>query len=186
MAEKSWQQLEEWCYSCQRCELCQRRHNVVIDRGSRQAQIMFIGEGPGEQEDLQGKPFVGPAGQLFDKVLVAAGFSPEEVYVANVVKCRPPNNRDPRPEEQKACINFLRYQTALLKPKIIVCLGRIAAKAVIDPDFKITKERGQWIQRKGIWMMATFHPSAVLRDELKKRPLWEDFKSLRIKFDEVC
>ncbi|MCQ4725321.1 uracil-DNA glycosylase [Anaerotignum faecicola] len=186
MSEKSWEQLEEWCLNCYRCGLSQGRHNVVIDRGSRQSEIMFIGEGPGEQEDLQGRPFVGPAGQLFDKLLVAAGFAPDEVYVANIVKCRPPNNRDPREEEQQACINYLRYQTALIKPKIIICLGRIAAKAIIDRDFKITKDRGRWIQRKGVWMMATFHPSAVLRDELKKRPVWEDFKSIRMKFDEIC
>ena len=173
------------CLNCQKCPLCQTRHNVVIGRGSKTADIMFVGEGPGEQEDLTGQPFVGAAGQLLDKMLTAAGLDENDYYIANVVKCRPPYNRDPQENEQAACINYLRRQFLLVRPKIIVCLGRIAAKALINPDFKITKERGIWIERKGTYMTATFHPSAVLRDVSKKRPAWEDMKSIRQKLMEV-
>ena len=176
--EKSWTQLEAWCENCQKCNLAKGRNNIVIDRGARDASIMFIGEGPGEQEDLQGKPFVGPAGKLLDKMLLAAGFTLDEVYIANIVKCRPPFNRDPKPEEREACINYLRYQTALIKPKIIVCLGRVAAQTIIDENFKITRQRGQWVERKGTKIVATYHPSALLRDESKKKPAWEDFKDI--------
>lgn len=183
--EKGWEQLENWCMACNRCTLGGTRTNVVIGRGCKTADIMFIGEGPGEQEDLQGKPFVGPAGQLLDKIVEAAGLSFDKVYIANVVKCRPPNNRDPKEEEQIACINYLRYQVALVKPKIIVCLGRIAAQAIIDKNYKITKQHGQWIEKKGILITATYHPSALLRDETKKRPAWEDFKSIRDRYREL-
>jgi len=180
--EKSWDQLESWCMDCSRCQLFSTRTNVVIGRGCPTADIMLIGEGPGEQEDLQGKPFVGPAGQLLDKMVEATGLSTDDIYIANVVKCRPPHNRDPKDEEQTACINFLRYQVALVKPRIIVCLGRIAAQAIIDKNYKITKQHGQWIEKKGILITATYHPSALLRDETKKRPAWEDFKSIRDKY----
>lgn len=180
--EKTWEQLDKWCYNCTRCKLADTRKNVVIDRGSRRAKIMFIGEGPGEQEDIQGKPFVGPAGQLLDKILAASGFKEDDVYIANIVKCRPPYNRDPQDDEKESCINYLRYQTALIKPKIIVCLGRIAAQVIIDPNFKITKQRGQWIERKGTFITATFHPSALLRDETKKPQAWQDFKEIRKKY----
>ena len=183
--EKSWEQLEDWCLNCNRCQLSCTRTNVVIGRGCRSGDIMFIGEGPGEQEDLQGKPFVGPAGQLLDKMIEAAGLSQEDVYIANIVKCRPPRNRDPKEEEQAACMNYLRYQTALVRPKIIVCLGRIAAQAIIDKNYKITKQHGQWIEKKGILITATYHPSALLRDETKKRPAWEDFKSLQERYREL-
>ncbi len=181
----NWEEFENMCLNCQKCPLCQTRHNVVIGRGSKTADIMFVGEGPGEQEDLTGQPFVGAAGQLLDKMLTAAGLDENDYYIANVVKCRPPYNRDPQENEQSACINYLRWQFLLVRPKIIVCLGRIAAKALINPDFKITKERGIWIERKGIYMTATFHPSAVLRDVSKKRPAWEDMKSIRQKLMEV-
>lgn len=183
--DKSWEQLENWCIDCNRCSLAENRTNVVIGRGCKTADIMFIGEGPGEQEDLQGKPFVGPAGQLLDKMIEAAGLSADEVYIANVVKCRPPQNRDPKEEEQVACINYLRYQVSIVKPKIIVCLGRIAAQAIIDKNYKITKQHGQWIEKKGILITATYHPSALLRDETKKRPAWEDFKSIRDRYREL-
>ena len=181
----SWEELEGMCLSCHKCSLSETRHNVVIERGSRTARLMFVGEGPGEQEDLSGVPFVGPAGQFLDKLLIAAGFEDDDYYIANVVKCRPPNNRDPLEEGQAACIRYLRSQFLLVRPKIIVCLGRIAAKALINPDFKITKERGVWFERKGIYMCATFHPSAVLRDMSKKKPAWEDIKAVRRKFDEL-
>lgn len=185
MAEKTWEILEGACYSCRKCKLWETRNNVVIGKGNRNADIMFIGEGPGQQEDLTGVPFVGPAGQLLDKMLKAIDLTIEDVYIANVVKCRPPNNRDPKEEEQEACLNYLRYQLMLVKPKIIVCLGRIAGTAIISPTFKITKQRGQWIERKGYWITSTFHPSALLRDESKKRPAWEDFKSIKQKLVEL-
>lgn len=182
---KNWETLEGACLNCQKCDLWRTRTNVVIGKGNKNADIMFIGEGPGEQEDLQGYPFVGPAGQLLDKMLGAINLSIDDVYIANVVKCRPPHNRDPKEEEQQACMNYLRYQFKLVEPKIVVCLGRIAAQAIIDKDFRITRQRGQWLERKGYWFTATYHPSALLRDAEKKRPAWEDFKSIRNKYEEL-
>ena len=180
---KSWETLEGACLSCKKCRLWETRTNVVIGDGNRNADIMLIGEGPGQQEDLSGVPFVGPAGQLLDKILAAVGLDRSKVYIANIVKCRPPGNRDPHEDEQQACLNYLRYQLMLVRPKIIVCLGRIAAEAIIDKDFKITREHGTWYERKGYWITATYHPSALLRDETKKRPAWEDFKAIRAKLD---
>lgn len=182
---KSWETLEGACLNCRKCRLWETRTNVVIGVGNRNADIMFVGEGPGQQEDLQGEPFVGPAGKLLDKMLASIGLDRENVYIANVVKCRPPGNRDPHDDEQEACMNYLRYQLMLVKPKIIVCLGRIAATAIIDRDFKITRQHGQWTERKGYWFIATYHPSALLRDESKKRPAWEDLKLIRAKLDEI-
>ena len=161
------------------------RNNVVVGDGNREADIMFIGEGPGAQEDLQGLPFVGPAGQLLDKMLAAIHLTRQDVYIANIVKCRPPGNRDPHDDEMDACIHYLRYQLKLVKPKIIVCLGRIAATTIIDRSFKITRQRGEWIERKGYYITATYHPSALLRDETKKRPAWEDFKAIRQRLDDI-
>lgn len=183
--EKSWEILEGACLHCQQCELCKTRTNVVIGKGNRNADILLVGEGPGEQEDLSGMPFVGPAGQLLDKMLAAVDLSLDDVYIANIVKCRPPRNRDPQEEEKQACLNYLRYQTMLVRPKIIVCMGRIAATTMISPNFKITREHGQWLERKGYWMIATYHPSALLRDETKKRPAWEDWKEIKRKFDQL-
>ena len=185
MAEKSWETLEGACLSCHKCRLAEMRTNVVIGKGNRNADILFIGEGPGQQEDLQGLPFVGPAGQLLDKMLASVGLSMDDVYIGNVVKCRHPGTRDPHEDEKEACLNYLRYQLMLIKPKIIVCLGRIAAPTIIDPDFKITKQRGHWFERKGYDMIATYHPSALLRDETKKLPAWEDMKAIRAKWDEL-
>ena len=182
---KSWETLEGACLNCRKCRLWETRTNVVIGVGNRNADIMFVGEGPGQQEDLQGEPFVGPAGKLLDKMLASIGLEREKVYIANIVKCRPPGNRDPHDDEQEACMNYLRYQLMLVKPKIIVCLGRIAATAIIDKDFKITRQHGQWTERKGYWFIATYHPSALLRDESKKRPAWEDLKLIRAKLDEI-
>ena len=182
---KSWETLEGACLNCRKCRLWETRTNVVIGVGNRNADIMFVGEGPGQQEDLQGEPFVGPAGKLLDKMLASIGLDREKVYIANIVKCRPPGNRDPHDDEQEACMNYLRYQLMLVKPKIIVCLGRIAATAIIDKDFKITRHHGQWTERKGYWFIATYHPSALLRDESKKRPAWEDLKLIRAKLDEI-
>lgn len=182
---KSWETLEGACLNCRKCRLWETRTNVVIGVGNRNADIMFVGEGPGQQEDLQGEPFVGPAGKLLDKMLASIGLDREKVYIANIVKCRPPGNRDPHDDEQEACMNYLRYQLMLVKPKIIVCLGRIAATAIIDRDFKITRQHGQWTERMGYWFIATYHPSALLRDESKKRPAWEDLKLIRAKLDEI-
>ena len=182
---KSWETLEGACLNCRKCRLWETRTNVVIGVGNRNADIMFVGEGPGQQEDLQGEPFVGPAGKLLDKMLASIGLDREKVYIANIVKCRPPGNRDPHDDEQEACMNYLRYQLMLVKPKIIVCLGRIAATAIIYKDFKITRQHGQWTERKGYWFIATYHPSALLRDESKKRPAWEDLKLIRAKLDEI-
>lgn len=185
MTEKNWETLETACLSCRGCRLWEMRTNVVIGRGNRQADIMLIGEGPGQQEDLQGKPFVGPAGQLLDKMLLSVGLTDEDVYIANVVKCRPPGNRDPQEDEREACLRYLRYQLLLIKPKIIVCLGRVAATTIIDGQFRITKQRGQWMERKGYHMIATYHPSALLRDESKKRPAWEDMKAIKAMLDKL-
>ena len=182
---KSWETLEGACLNCRKCRLWETRTNVVIGVGNRNADIMFVGEGPGQQEDLQGEPFVGPAGKLLDKMLASIGLDREKVYIANIVKCSPPLNRDPHDDEQEECMNYLRYQLMLVKPKIIVCLGRIAATAIIDKDFKITRQHGQWTERKGYWFIATYHPSALLRDESKKRPAWEDLKLIRAKLDEI-
>ncbi len=185
MTEKSWETLEGAVNSCHKCRLWEVRTNVVVGRGNKAADIMFIGEGPGQQEDLTGKAFVGAAGQLLDKMLMSVGLSDKDVYIANIVKCRPPGNRDPLEDEKAACMNYLRYQLGLVKPKIIVCLGRIAATSIISPDFKITRQRGQWIERKGFYITATYHPSALLRDETKKRPAWEDMKSIKAKYEEL-
>lgn len=181
----SWDELEEKCRICQKCPLGQTRTNSVFGVGNRQSDILFVGEGPGYHEDMQGEPFVGAAGQLLDKMLASIGLDRSRVYIANVVKCRPPQNRDPLPEEQAACIDFLRAQFLLIRPKIIVCLGRIAAKAIISPDFRITRQRGIWYNKKGIEITATYHPSALLRDESKKRPAWEDFKQIKKKYEEL-
>lgn len=183
---RTWKTLEQACLHCARCKLANTRTHVVIGNGNPSADVMLVGEGPGEQEDRQGIPFVGPAGQLLDKMLLSIGLERADVYVANIVKCRPPGNRDPAADEKEACMPFLRYQTLLVQPKIIVCLGRIAAQSLIDPEFKITKEHGIWYERKGFWMIATYHPSALLRDPMKKRPAYEDLKLIRQKIDEIC
>ena len=181
----NWSLLERECMACTRCDLCTTRHNVVFGVGPRDADVMFIGEGPGEQEDLKGEPFVGPAGKLLDDMLSIIDLSREKCYIANIVKCRPPRNRDPLETEQEACIGYLRNQVALIQPKIIVCLGRIAAKKIIDPEFRITREHGSWVQKGGIWMSATYHPSALLRDLSKRPEAFDDLLSIRDKIREV-
>lgn len=180
-----WEQLEQKCLKCTACGLCGTRNNVVFGVGRRDADIMFIGEGPGEQEDLKGEPFVGPAGKLLDDMLSIIDLDRTNCYIANIVKCRPPNNRDPKDEEQDACIDYLRNQVALVQPKIIVCLGRIAAKRIIYPDFRITREHGEWICRNGIWITAIYHPSALLRDLHKRPETFEDLLEIRNKLKEV-
>ena len=179
-----WDSLQETCMSCTRCGLCETRQHVVFGVGNRNADIMFVGEGPGEQEDLKGEPFVGPAGKLLDDMLSIIDLDREKVYIANIVKCRPPRNRDPLETEQDACIDHLRGQVALIKPKIIVCLGRIAATRLIRSDFRITREHGTWTERGGIWFTATYHPSALLRDVSKRPEAFDDLMSIRQKFQE--
>lgn len=180
-----WDKLEQQCKGCTKCALCKTRNNVVFGVGPKTADILFVGEGPGEQEDLQGEPFVGAAGKLLDDMLSIIDLGRHNCYIANIVKCRPPKNRDPQDDEQDACIDYLRNQVALIRPKIIVCLGRVAAKKLIDPNYRITRQHGQWICSNGVWMTAIYHPSALLRD-LKKRPeTFEDLLSIRNKYREV-
>ena len=181
-----WNGLKQTSASCTRCGLCETRHNVVFGVGREDADILFVGEGPGEQEDLKGEPFVGPAGKLLDDMLSIIDLDRHSnCYIANIVKCRPPRNRDPLETEQDACIGYLRNQVALIKPKIIVCLGRIAAKRLIDPDYRITRQHGQWIEKNGVWMTAIYHPSALLRDVGKRPETFEDLISLREKIREL-
>ena len=180
-----WTELEKTCYHCTKCGLCETRNNVVFGVGPRNADVMFIGEGPGEQEDLKGEPFVGPAGLLLDDMLSIIDLSRENCYIANIVKCRPPRNRDPLETEQDACIGYLRNQVALIQPKIIVCLGRVSAMRIIKPDFRITREHGTWTEKNGVWMSAIYHPSALLRDPTKRPETFDDLLSLREKIKEV-
>ena len=181
-----WNGLKNTCMTCTKCGLCETRTNVVFGIGNESADIMFVGEGPGEQEDLKGEPFVGPAGKLLDDMLSIIDLSRDRnCYIANIVKCRPPRNRDPLETEQDACIGYLRNQVALVKPKIIVCLGRIAAKRLIDENYRITREHGTWVQKNGIWMTAVYHPSALLRDVSKRPETFDDLISIREKIKEV-
>ena len=183
----NWEQLKAQCDACTRCGLCETRHNVVFGVGNRQADILFVGEGPGEQEDLQGEPFVGPAGKLLDDMLsIIDLYRQENCYICNIVKCRPPRNRDPLETEQDACIGYLREQVTLLRPKLIVCLGRIAAMRLIREDFKITREHGQWVKKGGFELMAMYHPAALLRDPARRPDAFEDLMSLREKARAVC
>lgn len=182
----SWEALRQECLCCQGCALAETRTHVVFGDGAENAEILLIGEGPGQTEDEQGVPFVGRAGQLLDDMLEMIGLDRTKVYIANIVKCRPPQNRDPLNVEQDACIHYLRRQTALLRPKIIVCLGRIAAKAIIKEDFKITQEHGQWYTRSGVQMTAIYHPAALLRDLGKRPETFEDLKSIQAKIREIC
>lgn len=182
----NWESLQAACLSCTNCPLSQTRHNVVFGVGPRDAEVMFVGEGPGENEDLQGEPFVGAAGKFLDEMLSIIDLSRENCYITNIVKCRPPKNRDPMQTEQDSCISFLRAQTKLLKPKIIVCLGRIAAMRLIREDFKITREHGQWVKKGGFELMAMYHPAALLRDPARRPDAFEDLMSLREKARAVC
>ena len=187
MAMMDWDTLERTCRGCQKCALADTRHNVVFGVGPRDAEVMMIGEGPGENEDLQGEPFVGRGGKLLDDMLELVDLDRKKnVYIANIVKCRPPQNRDPLNTEQDACIGYLRNQAALIRPKIIVCLGRIAAMRLIKEDFKITKEHGQWFEKAGVQMTALFHPAAILRDPRRRPETFEDLKKIQQKIQEIC
>ena len=183
MKYENFEQLKKDCSNCKNCPLGETRTNLVFGVGNENADILFVGEGPGENEDLQGEPFVGKAGQLLDKYLNVIDLDRKKnIYIANIVKCRPPQNRDPMPEEQDACIGYLNEQLAILKPRIIVCLGRIAAQRLIRPDFRITREHGNWTEKDGVFYTALYHPSALLRD-LNKRP--DTFTDLRILRDKA-
>ena len=178
-------ELEAACASCSACPLGATRTKSVFGTGNRDADLMFVGEAPGEREDLTGIPFVGAAVKLFDRYLEAVDIKREDVYIANILKCRPPKNRDPQPAEEDACIGFLREQVKLVRPKLIVCLGRISAMRLIKPDFKITKEHGVWFERGGFEMCAVYHPSALLRDPRKKEDMLVDMKAVKAKLDAL-
>ena len=185
MAEISWELFDRQVAACTMCPLCQNIHNKVPGQGDKQSPLMFIGEGPGQVEDEEGLAFVGPAGQLLTRMLAAISLPRDRVYICNIVKCRPPNNRVPEEAEAEACKLHLRMQVALVKPKVIVLLGSTAAKNTLGPEIRITRDRGRWFERKGVWMMATYHPSALLRDTSKKAEAWEDMQSLRDKLMEL-
>ena len=182
----SWQSLQSDLEQCEKCGLCKQRKNTVLGMGDMQADVLFVGEGPGRQEDEQGLPFVGAAGQLLDKMLASIGLDRmNNVYIANVVKCRPPGNRTPTEEEALACLDYLRAQTALIKPKIIVCLGATAIAHLIGRQIRVTQDHGKWTQRKNVWMMPTYHPAALLRDESKKRDSYHDLLAIKQKIEEL-
>jgi DNA polymerase len=181
-----WAELWNACNTCTKCGLCENRGNVVFGVGVQSADILFVGEGPGEQEDIQGEPFVGPAGKLLDQMLCIIDLDRNRnCYIANIVKCRPPGNRDPHESEQEACIDYLRNQVALIRPKIIVCLGRIAARRLIDPEYRITKEHGKFVEKNGIWMTGIYHPSALLRDERRRPETFLDLLAIRDKMRQL-
>ena len=182
-----WETLKAECLQCKRCALADTRHNVVFGEGPADAEIMCIGEGPGEQEDLTGRPFVGRAGKLLDDMLEIIDLSRNKnVYIANMVKCRPPQNRDPLNIEQQACAKWLERQIELIHPKMIICLGRIAAMTYIREDFKISQEHGQWFTKDGILRIALFHPAAILRDPRRRPETFDDLKVIQAKIREVC
>ena len=175
----NWEELEKSIIQCKRCKLCSNRTNIVFGVGNKDADLMFIGEGPGADEDMQGIPFVGKAGKLMDKAFEGIGIKREDVYIANIVKCRPPSNRVPEDDEANACLNYLRNQVILVKPKIIVLLGSTALKNILGKEYSITRMRGNWIEKKGIMYMPTWHPAALLRDENKKIEFWRDLKEVK-------
>ena len=182
-----WDTLKTECLACTKCELCQTRTNVVFGQGAQNAEVLFVGEGPGQSEDEQGLPFVGRSGQLLDKYLFAIDLDrSRNCYIANIVKCRPPQNRDPKPEETACCIGYLSRQLEIIKPKIIVCLGRVAATILIDKGFKVTRQHGEWFNKDGVWYMGTFHPAALLRNPHNKPDAFEDMLALQSKIREIC
>lgn len=183
----TWESLKEECITCSNCELSANRTQVVFGIGNPEAEVMFVGEGPGQREDEQGEPFVGRSGKLLDVFLDTIGLDRHKnIYIANIVKCRPPGNRDPLPAERDTCIVWLREQFKLMQPKIVVCLGRIAAQVMIKPDFAIMKEHGQWTEKNGIWFTATPHPAALLRNPTQKPIAFEDYVAIREKIKQVC
>lgn len=180
----NWEELEHSIIDCKKCKLCKNRTNIVFGTGNKNADIMFIGEGPGADEDKQGEPFVGKAGKLMNEAFKGIGINREDVYIANIVKCRPPSNRVPEEDEATACLNYLRNQVILVKPKIIVLLGSTALKNILGKEYGITNTRGRWIERKGIMYMPTWHPAALLRAENKKIEFWKDLKQVELKINK--
>ncbi|MBR0235388.1 MAG: uracil-DNA glycosylase [Clostridia bacterium] len=178
-------EIKQKCDVCRACPLGQTKTNTVFGTGNERAALMFVGEAPGQQEDETGVPFVGAAGKLLDKYLLAVGIPRNDVYICNILKCRPPHNRDPKPEEEDACIQYLREQVRAVSPKVIVCLGRIAAMRLISPEFKITRDHGKWYERGAFSMCAVYHPSALLRDESKKEDMLIDMMEIKKRYDEV-
>ena len=183
MSEELWSQLKKRCEACQNCSLGKTRTHLVFGTGNQNADLMFVGEAPGQAEDEQGIPFVGAAGKLLDRYLFAVGIPRESLYIANILKCRPPHNRDPLPEEEDACIGHLREQVRLIQPKIIVCLGRISAMRLIKPDFRITREHGVFVRKGGVLMTAVYHPAALLRDATKKEDMLLDMERIKEQLD---
>ncbi len=181
----AWEKLRKECESCTACELCKTRTNCVFGTGNKSADVLFVGEAPGDNEDKTGVPFVGRAGKLLDQFLFAVDIPREKVYIANILKCRPPNNRDPLPAEENACIDFLRRQVKLIEPKIIVCLGRIAASRLISPDYKITREHGQFVKKGSFTMTAIYHPAFLLRNPAKKAEMLMDMKAIKAHIDSL-
>lgn len=179
------EELEQEIQGCKKCKLCNNRNNIVLGSGNPNAEIMFIGEGPGADEDIQGKPFVGKAGKLMNMALQGLDIKREELYIANIVKCRPPSNRNPEQDEIKACLDYLRNQVMIVKPKIIVLLGSVALKSILGKEYNITASRGKWVEKKDIWYMPTFHPAALLRDDTKKIDFWNDLKLVKEKIKEL-
>lgn len=182
---ESWEKLQTECLSCRRCALAQTRTNVVFGMGNRNSPVLFIGEAPGATEDQTGLPFTGRAGKLLDSMLASVGLDRSEIYIANTIKCRPPQNRDPFPEEQAECLPWLQGQLDLIKPKMIVCLGRISAMRFIKPDFRITQEHGVWFERDGRKIMAIYHPAALLRDPGKRGDAFEDLRKVEMEIEKL-
>lgn len=181
----NWEELESSIIDCKKCKLCSNRNNIVFGDGNKEADLMFIGEGPGADEDMQGIPFVGKAGKLMNMAFDGIGIDRNSVYIANIVKCRPPSNRNPEDDEAVACLNYLRNQVMLVKPKIIVLLGSVALKNILGKEYGITSSRGKWIEKKEISYMPTWHPAALLRDENKKIEFWTDLKQVINKYEEI-
>lgn len=181
----TYEELKKYVESCMRCPLSQTRNKAVMGRGNLKSQVLFIAEAPGQNEDRDGIPFTGRSGELLDRLLAEAGMSRGEIYLTNIVKCHPERNRDPKPEEQEACMPYLKYETWLLRPRIIVCLGRIAAQRIIRPDYRITREHGTFIYRKNTWLTAVYHPSALLRDETKTPETIADLRAIQKKLEEL-
>ena len=181
----TWEELETTIKGCKKCRLCTNRTTIVLGTGNKNAQIMLIGEGPGADEDIQGVPFVGKAGKLMNQALVGLGFQRDELYITNIVKCRPPGNRNPENDEAMACMDYLRTQVLLVKPKIIVLLGSVALKNILGEEYGITASRGKWVEKNGIFYLPTWHPAALLRDEAKKIDFWKDLKSVKEKIKNI-
>lgn len=181
----TYDELKNFVNHCNRCGLCQTRNHPVMGKGNVHSPVLFVAEAPGRNEDRDGIPFTGKSGELFDRLLEGIGLHRNDIYLTNIVKCHPPGNRDPKPEEQERCIPYLKYETLLLRPKIIVCLGRIAAQRIIRPDYRITREHGEFLERKNVWLTAVYHPSAILRDDTKMPQMVNDFRKIQEKLREI-